>query len=260
VERQLIRSIAESAPADHLRVLRRGVRTLRGRDVHSGARILRRSVLLGSRYGGWSVLPDLLGSESIVYGFGVGEDISWDAAMIDRFGVTVHAFDPTPRSVAWIRRQQLPARFVFHEIGLADFDGEASFVMRNPTPGWSSFDLANTTGVESPSFGIARGLVARLETIAQKLGHKHVDVLKLDIEGAEYVVLPDMLMGKILPEQLLVEFHYSDGSANRLAQTAALIQKLNEVGYRLFARSPVGHEFSFVLPDTHRSAIAPRPL
>ena len=30
----------------------------------------------------------------MVYSFGVGQDISWDLAMIERFGVTVHAFDP----------------------------------------------------------------------------------------------------------------------------------------------------------------------
>ncbi|GIS18490.1 MAG: hypothetical protein CM15mP120_04060 [Pseudomonadota bacterium] len=40
------------------------------------------------------------------------------------------------------------------------------------------------------------------------LGHDHLDVLKMDIEGAEYAVLDDMLQSNILPDQLLVEFHH----------------------------------------------------
>ena len=35
--------------------------------------------------------------------------------------------------------------------------------------------------------------VSRLSTIMSELGHERLDVLKMDIEGAEYAVLDDML-------------------------------------------------------------------
>ena len=35
---------------------------------------------------------------------------------------------------------------------------------------------------------------------------KEIDLLKLDIEGAENHVLPDMVKKKIFPDQILVEF------------------------------------------------------
>ena len=50
---------------------------------------------LGTTYGGYAVVPAALGPESIVYSFGVGQDASFDLALIERFGATVHAFDPT---------------------------------------------------------------------------------------------------------------------------------------------------------------------
>lgn len=59
---------------------------------------------LGSSYGGWSICPDLLDSKSIVYSLGIGEDISFDLELIERFGTSIYAFDPTPKSLDWLSR------------------------------------------------------------------------------------------------------------------------------------------------------------
>ena len=64
---------------------------------------------LGSDYGGWSVATTGLGPESVVYSFGVGEDISFDIALIKAFGMRVNAFDPTPRSAIYLASQSVPA-------------------------------------------------------------------------------------------------------------------------------------------------------
>lgn len=50
----------------------------------------------GSDYGGWDVADGKLESMSTVYCFGVGEDTSFDLALIDTFGLIVYAFDPYP--------------------------------------------------------------------------------------------------------------------------------------------------------------------
>ena len=81
----------------------------------------------GERSGVWTVCPDFLNKESIVYSFGVGDNLAWDLAMIDRFGLTIHAFDPTPASVEWVSKQELPPTFHFHPIGLAGHDGTLNF-------------------------------------------------------------------------------------------------------------------------------------
>ena len=58
---------------------------------------------IGSEYGGWDVNTETIDKHSTVYSFGVGEDASFDIALIEKFGLTVHAFDPTPRSIEWVR-------------------------------------------------------------------------------------------------------------------------------------------------------------
>src|SRR5262245_49383259 len=68
----------------------------------------------GSDYGGWDVVATNICADSIVYSFGVGEDASFDMALIERFGLTIHAFDPTPKSIEWAKRQGFSDRFVMH--------------------------------------------------------------------------------------------------------------------------------------------------
>jgi hypothetical protein len=53
----------------------------------------------GNTYGGFYVHPDALSKNSIVYSFGIGEDISFDKAIIENHKCHVFAFDPTPKSI-----------------------------------------------------------------------------------------------------------------------------------------------------------------
>ena len=42
----------------------------------------------------------------------------------------------------------------------------------------------------------------------RRLRHSRIDVLKMDIEGAEYGVIDDLVRERIPVQQLLVEFHH----------------------------------------------------
>ena len=66
----------------------------------------------GTDYGGWAIEPSIIDKNDIVYSFGVGTDISFDIELIQKHNVLVNAFDPTPRSIAWIKNQKLPNNFI----------------------------------------------------------------------------------------------------------------------------------------------------
>src|SRR5215217_3108537 len=59
--------------------------------IAQAARTGRRDDLrrLGSRYGGWTIPTSLLSSDSICYSAGVGEDVTFDLALIERLGCDV---------------------------------------------------------------------------------------------------------------------------------------------------------------------------
>ena len=84
-----------------------------------------------------------------------------------------------------------------------------------------------------------------LSSVAKKLGHSHIDLLKMDIEGAEYEVLEGLLASPTMPDQLLVKFHHRFRGIG-LDKTAKVIRRLRNAGYRIFAVSVTGREVSFL--------------
>jgi FkbM family methyltransferase len=173
----------------------------------------------------------------------VGDNIAWELALIKRFGVTVHAFDPTPASVAWIHQQALPDKFWFSPLGIASHNGWSRF--RLPQRG-SRFNYEPFAANEqSPGRDEATLPVRRLATMLKQQDCPFPDVLKLDIEGGEYAVLDDVLASGIRPRQILVEFHHHR-RGGRLAETVAAVRQLNSAGYQIFHVSRRALEFSFL--------------
>ena len=222
------------------RTTKRWIRARFGSDVFVRPQCLVPVVTLGEGAGSWTIWPHGLGSESVLYSFGVGRDISFERAMIDQYGLTVHAFDPTPLALRWAKSQQLPERFHLHELGLAAYDGSARF--QPPTKAkFESFSMVRTSGqgatIEAP--------VRRFKSLMAMLGHTKVDVLKMDIEGAEYEVLSDILGTRCVIGQILVEFHHRWREIGA-AQTRQAIATLARAGYVVAAVSPAGTEYTFV--------------
>ena len=196
----------------------------------------------GSFYGGWEICPDYLNASSIVYSFGIGQDISFDLSLISKYKLNVYGFDPTPKSVQWVKEQSLPKNFYFFEIGIADYDGTAKFsfptILQNVS---FKMVLNNKTGLE-----YVECKVNTLKSIMDELGHKEIDILKMDIEGSEYKVIRNILQTKVFPKQLLVEFHFRNDK-KQIKETEQLISELRKNHYKVFSISKTGNEYSFIL-------------
>lgn len=225
-------------------LLKQGVHYVLGRRLPCRSALLRPAVTLGAAsYGAWTFSPDALSAGGIVYSFGVGEDISWDIAIIEKYGVTVHAFDPTPRSAEFVKRQSLPREFVFHPYGVADYDGTALFYPPENSE-WVSHTLLRRSCTAGKAIEVQ---VRRLGSIMSLLGHEKIDLLKMDIEGAEYAVIPDILNNSPVAggaEQLLVEFHHRF-SGKGIKDTLRCIEALEAAGLRSFHISENGEDWGF---------------
>jgi len=203
---------------------------------------LPRTELLGKLDADWCIRPDGLAPGSILYSFGVGMDVSFDLAMIERFGLTVHAFDPTPRSIEWVAGQKLPEQFVFHPYGLAAEDGELK-MFAPEDPKHVSYSILPEPGQAGEAISMP---VYQLDTIAEMLGHDKVDIVKIDVEGAEYEIIDRLAELRTDVTQLLIEFHHIHKKGVSKQATARAIRQLNDLGYRVFYISVSGAEYSFL--------------
>ncbi len=238
------RFVAAMNPVIHsFRTIKKLARVATGHEIWQLRQLRADRLTLGADHADWTIHRPPLRPESVIYSMGVGEDISFDLEMIRRCGATVHAFDPTPRSIAWVKRQALPAEFVFHPFGVGEVDGTCSFSPpRDPQHVSHSLVHRDTT---RPAIDVP---IYRLATIARMLGHPHIDLLKMDIEGSEYGVIDDLVSSQISVGQLLVEFHHRWPEVG-LNRTRQAIRQLNDAGYKIFHVSASGDEYSFLKVD-----------
>lgn len=196
----------------------------------------------GSRYGGFFIYPDILNKESIIYSFGIGEDISFDLRISELHNCNIFCFDPTPKSINWVRNQKLPNKLNIFEFGISNKSGLTDFYLPI-NPEFVSGSLINQSNVDT-----SKNILVQMKTLSEIMkdfGHKHIDILKLDIEGAEYEVIEDILGARVSITQILIEFHdrfINDGKA----KSQKIIQKLKNSGYEIFAVSDTFEEISLI--------------
>lgn len=204
---------------------------------------------LGSRYGGRIVPTALPGREWICYSGGVGEDITFDEALIERFGCQVYAFDPTPRAIEFVMREAPdPATFHFMPLGLWSEDTTLRFHAPRD-PAHVSHSVINLQGTDKWFEAPCRSLAS----LMAELGHERIDLLKLDIEGAEHAVLSAMLDAGIRPSVVCLEID-RPVTPGRAWTT---VRRLMGGGYALVGLE--GWDLTFVLGEALRGRrISPR--
>lgn len=195
---------------------------------------------------GWNIPRGLLDDKSVCYCIGCGLDISFDLAIIDRYSCIVHAFDPTPRAVEYVKRvTSNEPRFTLHEVAIWEAPGNVRFYL---PPKGVSHSITNLEGtdkfIEVPA--------DRLKNLHERLGHTRIACLKMDIEGAEHTVIRTILEDKLPVDVLCVEFdELAKATPERLASIKKTIAALLDAGYEHFWIE--GSNFTF----RRRSAASP---
>ena len=132
---------------------------------------------------------------------------------------------------------------MFHAFGIAARDGVATF--RAPAnPAHISHVL-----VEGGGHGELQWPIRRLSSVMAELGHDRIDLLKMDIEGAEYEVIRDLVESGLDVGQLLVEFHHRIHKLG-VERTQEALGLLKRSGFRIFYVSDNGVAVSLLSQGT----------
>ena len=189
---------------------------------------------LGTPYGGWYFSEKSLPKKTTLLSAGVGEDISFDIEFLNNYNAKVYFVDPTPRSISHIDKvienlgKQNSAEFDIKSgnqpieaydlssIQRDDFllikkalynqaDSKIKF-FKPPNEEFVSHSISNFQNQFSDKTEYIEVTTTTVENIIYQYEINHIDILKLDIEGAENQVIPNLLNKKIFPTQILVEF------------------------------------------------------
>jgi FkbM family methyltransferase len=221
-------------------------------DIVSGAKIYPNHGVLekiGSEYGGWIVPINTIKSDSICYCVGVGEDITFDLGLIDKFGCTVFAYDPTPRAAEHVKKfaRSYANNFKYFEVGLWDRDEIVRFYAPSNSEhvSHSALNLQNTDRYFEAQ-------CKRLSTLMMENRHSKIDLLKLDIEGAEYKAVESIIKDELDIRIICIEYDeaYNPLDNNYKNRIQKSVLNLIRYGYNIVAVDAKCN-YTFVRYDTY---------
>lgn len=202
-------------------------------------------VKIGTEYGGWYVPDGLLNRGSTCYCLGAGEDVSFDLGLINRYNCSVISVDPTPRAIKhretiienqkkrvstpilsgnvsevyYKLNENILDKWVFLPYGVwIENKTQKFFAPKNPEH--VSHSIMNLQGTDEYFEAECR----TIKSIMEELGHKKIDVLKMDIEGVEQDVVRFLFENSIFPKLLLLDFD-QPCTMEKMVETTELIIK-----------------------------------
>ena len=179
---------------------------------------------IGEGYGSWAVPEQSYSEADLVILVGVGEDVSLDTFFAE-LGCKTILCDPTPRAIKHAKEKL--SRFGNVEIieeGIWTSPGKIKFYLPKDSEhiSLSIVNLQNTSDFIELEVTTIPNLLARFCS-------KEPLILKLDIEGAAYLVLLDLFEKGIYPQNVLVDLESSITTPELLY----LLFKFRKLGYNL---------------------------
>ncbi len=207
---------------------------------------------IGTDYG-FAIAPhNHIGAHSIIYSVGAGLDLHFDIEIVRKYQCKVYIFDPTPGSIQHF--EQLKAHV---EKGEEFYSAEKSPYQATPQilekitfipqalwkedtsirfyqPEEEHFISHSITRARSKENYIEVD-ARKLSTCMRELGHEHIDFFKLDIEGAEYEVVDNILEENLDIRTIYLEYHFEQerSTYQNLLRIKHSLQKLESHGYRV---------------------------
>lgn len=190
-------------------------------------------IFLGSEYGGWNFLENKNLKNNYIISAGLGEDASFDIDLINKYNCKIILVDPTPRAIEHykkimkkkgqsrskiynnIGKQEIESynlqninneNFILIDKALYNKDNEKLKFFSPLNKLHVSHSINNYQNNYSTDNNHITVNSITLKKILENFKIKNLEMIKLDIEGAEIEVLQDMIKNEIFPKQILVEY------------------------------------------------------
>jgi FkbM family methyltransferase len=190
----------------------------------------------------WTIKSDVLDSRSHICYAGVGRDISFEHELADRLGAKIILLDPSPTALETMSmRSNQRHEFEFLPIALA---GHSGILHLSPPPCAEEGSWVSEIGAEKnteENRNLIQVQCMSLPDLMKEREIRNIDLLKIDIEGAEYPVLDSILKARVPIRQIAVEFDNGILPSISVMNTFSMLIRLYIAGYRLIHKGGSNH-------------------
>jgi len=213
--------------------------------------------MLGSPYGGWVVPIHRLNNNFICYCVGAGEDISFETTLAHNFNINVSIFDPTPRAkehfnnlinctINGRKTSPITGDKWYYGIDKININRLKFF----PYGVWSKKEMKKFYAPSNPQY-VSHSINSKLSNeffeaqcytikdLMEMFNDQHIDLLKMDIEGAENEVIKNMFQDNIFPYILCIEIENDSYKEN-------LIKTILSNKYKKLYSYGITEKFTFI--------------
>ena len=166
-----------------------------------------------------------LNEDSVVWDIG-GFEGHWAAAIYCRYGCRIEVFEPVESFQDSIVKRFGNNRHIrLHRFGLSNRDETTEFVVSG---------VRSSSHLDQPSSQKAQVLLKDIGDLLTGDSGPQVDLLKINIEGGEYAVLPRMIECGAISKcrRILIQFH--DFVPNAEDQRRSIVQSLQQTHQEIY--------------------------
>jgi FkbM family methyltransferase len=172
----------------------------------------------------------------IIIDVGCGFQAEFSCALIDKYKVKAYAVDPTLKHKTYLNvlEEKYRGNFIHVQTAVSKTSGKISFYETLDNESGSILsghkniihDTIRTYEVDS----------VNLVSLLERLNLKEVDLLKLDLEGAEFDLLKNILKEDLEPyKQIFVEFHHLTVKEYSKNDTKKIVKRIKTFGFKCFS-------------------------
>jgi len=163
-----------------------------------------------------------LNADSVIFDLG-GYTGEWALKMWKKYGCEIYIFEPVESFLNQAKKKfENNPKIHFYDFGLSDKDGKGTINIEND----ASSVFTKQGGTEVKFRDVA--------SVVRELGIQKIDLLKINIEGGEFKVLPRMIKSELIPlcVDIQVQFHHFYPEAERLREEIrASLKKTHQLTY-----------------------------
>ncbi len=179
---------------------------------------------------------------------GCGSIAELSVHMIDRYGAKCYGVDPTDKHQTALSKLErgYPDQFIHVPYAVGAQNGVIKFFESNVNESGSLMaDHVNALRDDGISYQVK---CLTPKSLLDRLGLDSADLLKLDIEGAEYELLRSLPPEELLPfKQLFIEFHHHAVESYTHSDTIKAVECIQQMGFISYSLD--NHNFLFLRTD-----------
>lgn len=174
--------------------------------------------------------------ESIVIDGGCGYEADFSQHLIKAFGLRSIGIDPTRKHFPLLKKVEevTSGRFRHHQLVISAQDGWLTFYESGQRESGSLLSTHSNMQRDDVTSYLVESIT--LSSLIKRIGVDHIDLIKLDLEGAEYDLLRSVKAEDLIPyDQIFIEFHHHAVPQYSMVDTKEAVETLAGFGFKVFS-------------------------